>query len=173
MASLICRRKRSAPPELLKKSGRIQPAAIWLKIITMPIQIVIDTNVLVAAARSNAGASFELLRLFANGDTRWQWNISTAVLLEYEAVLKREQHRQGRSLALIDRFLDEIAAQANRHAIFYLIRPFLTDPDDELFLELALASGSGYIVSHNRDDFRDAGRFGLKVLTPGEFLRTI
>src|ERR1039458_5556009 len=91
----------------------------------MPIQIVIDTNVLVAAARSNAGASFELIWLFAAGDARWQWNISTALLVEYEAVLKREQHRQGRSLAMVDRFLDDLAARANRHAIFYLIRPYL------------------------------------------------
>jgi predicted nucleic acid-binding protein len=139
----------------------------------MPIQIVIDTNVLVAAARSNAGASFEVLRLFAAGDARWQCNISTALLLEYEAVLKREQHRQGRSLAVVDRFLDDLAARANQHAIFYLIRPFLADPGDELILELALASASDYIVTHNRGDFRDAGRFGLRVLTPGEFLRII
>ena len=106
----------------------------------MPIQIVIDTSVMVAAARSNAGASFELLRLFAAGDVRWQWNISTALLLEYEAVLKREQHRQGRSLTVVDGFLDDVAARSNRHAIFYLMRPFLADPDDELILELALAN---------------------------------
>src|SRR5271157_2777599 len=136
----------------------------------MRVQVVLDTNVLVAAARSNAGASFELLRLFAAGDARWQWNISTALLVEYEAVLKREQHRQGRPLALVDRLLDDLAARANRHAIFYLIRPFLTDSDDELVLELALASASSYIVTHNRGDFRDVGRFGLGVLTPGEFL---
>ena len=139
----------------------------------MPIQTVIDTNVLVAAARSNAGASFELLRLFAAGDGRWQWNISTALLLEYESVLKREQHRQRRSLEAVDRFLDDLAARANRHAIFYLIRPYLADPDDELILELALASASSYIVTYNRVDFRDAERFGLNVLTPGEFLRII
>ena len=136
----------------------------------MAVQVVIDTNVLVAAARSNAGASFELLRLFAEGDTRWQWNISTALLLEYEAVLKRGQHLQGRPMAVVDRFLDDLAARANRRTIFYLIRPFLTDPDDELTLELALASASSYIVTHNRDDFRDAGRFGLAILAPGEFL---
>jgi len=57
---------------------------------------------MVAAARSNAGASFELLRLFAARDSRWQWNISTALLVEYEAVLKREQHRQGCDMALVE-----------------------------------------------------------------------
>ncbi len=65
----------------------------------MSFQIVIDTSVMVAAARSRSGASFELLRLFETGDARWEWNISTALLVEYEAVLKREQHRQGRDLA--------------------------------------------------------------------------
>jgi len=139
----------------------------------MPFQTVIDTNVLVAVARSNSGASFEILRLFAAADARWQWNISTALMLEYEAVLKREQHRQGRSLRVVDSFLDDLAARANHHAIFYLIRPFLNDPDDELILELALASTSNYIVTHNLGDFRDAGRFGVRVVTPGEFLRTL
>jgi predicted nucleic acid-binding protein len=76
----------------------------------MPLQIVIDTNILVAAARSNNGASFELLRLFGAGDIRWEWNISTALLLEYEAVLKREQHRQGRPLDVVDRLLDLLLA---------------------------------------------------------------
>jgi predicted nucleic acid-binding protein len=73
----------------------------------------------------------------------------------------------------VDRFLDDLADRANRHAIFYLVRPFLSDPDDELILELAVASASGYIVTHNREDFRDAGRFGVAVLTPGEFLRIL
>jgi len=139
----------------------------------MPLQIVIDTNVLVAAARSNAGASFELIRRFAAGDGCWQWNISTAMIVEYEAVLKREQHRQGRDLAVVDRFLDDVVARANRHVIFYLIRPHLADANDEFILELALASASDYIVTHNRSDFRDVERFGVKVVTPGEFLRMI
>jgi len=63
-----------------------------------------------------------------------------------------------------------VAARANRHVIFYLTRPYLADPDDEFILELALASASDYIITHNRGDFRDAERFGLKVVTPAEFL---
>ena len=74
---------------------------------------------------------------------------------------------------MVDNFLDDIASRANRHAIFYLIRPHLADPDDEFVLELALASASDYVVTHNRNDFREAERFGIKVVTPGEFLRII
>ncbi len=74
----------------------------------MAIQIVIDTTVLVAAA--------------------------TQVLLSSCSgfLLRREQHGQGRPVAVVDRFLDDVAARANRHAIFYLIRPFLIDPGDEV-----------------------------------------
>jgi predicted nucleic acid-binding protein len=123
---------------------------------TAPLQIVIDTSAVVAAARSRLGTSHRILELFADGDARWQWNISAALLLEYEAVLKREQHRQGRDAAVVDRLLDDVASRARRHAVFFLIRPHLTDPDDEFILELALASGARYIVTHNRNDFRDA-----------------
>ena len=77
---------------------------------TAPVQTVLDTSVVVAAARSRLGASHRLVELFATHDARWQWNISAALLLEYEAVLKREQHRQGRDMAVVDRFLDDVAA---------------------------------------------------------------
>jgi predicted nucleic acid-binding protein len=137
------------------------------------LQTVIDTSVLVAAARSRRGASYRLLRLFAERDTRWQWNVSTAMLIEYEAVLKREQHRLEHDLPVVDRLVDDIAARGNRHTVFFLIRPFLSDPGDEFVMELAVASGSEYLVTHNRDDFREASRFGVGVVTPGEFLRII
>jgi predicted nucleic acid-binding protein len=55
------------------------------------LETVLDTNVLIAALRSSRGASFELLRLV--GDPRWRLHLSTALLLEYEAVSRREaQH---------------------------------------------------------------------------------
>jgi hypothetical protein len=50
-------------------------------------QVVIDTNVLVAALLSNPGASHRLLRLV--GDPRWRINLSVALVFEYEQTLKR------------------------------------------------------------------------------------
>ncbi len=76
------------------------------------------------------------------------------MILEYEAVLKREQHRPGRSSGTVDAFLDDVVARANRHTIFYLIRPFLMDPDDELILELALASAQATLSRIIGPDFR-------------------
>lgn len=53
--------------------------------------IVLDTNVLVASLRSRQGASFQILTLIIEGDPRFQILLSVPLLLEYEAVLKREE----------------------------------------------------------------------------------
>jgi putative PIN family toxin of toxin-antitoxin system len=65
-----------------------------------PYQIVLDTNVLLAGLPSNRGASYKLLTLL--NDERWQLNVSTALILEYEEVLKRERTQLGLSLEDID-----------------------------------------------------------------------
>lgn len=49
-------------------------------------QIVIDTNVLVSGLRSSRGASYKLLSIL--NDVRWQINVSTALVYEYEEILK-------------------------------------------------------------------------------------
>ena len=50
-------------------------------------QIVIDTNVLVAALRSRRGASYRLLRLVDGGG--FTIHVSVPLVLEYEDVAKR------------------------------------------------------------------------------------
>ena len=133
-----------------------------------PFQIVIDTNVLVAAHRSNTGASYRLLHEL--GDPRWETNISTALMLEYESALKREFKRQGRELALADLVLDYLAQTAMRRTIFFRARPSLPDPGDEFVLELAIASRSEFIVTYNIRDYRGTEVFGIRALTPAQFL---
>jgi predicted nucleic acid-binding protein len=56
-------------------------------------EIVLDTNVLVAALRSTRGASYELVRSIRQAD--WRLNISVALALEYEDVLKRKDMVRG------------------------------------------------------------------------------
>ncbi len=135
--------------------------------------IILDTNVLTTALRSRQGASFRLLELFESGDPRWQLNVSTALILEYEAVLKREMLRQERELAIIDAFLDDLVAKASRHSIFFLLRPYLRDADDDFILELAFASETNYIVTYNLKNFIRAREIGIGIITPKEFLQKI
>jgi hypothetical protein len=39
--------------------------------------------------------------------------------------------------------------------------------------EVALAAGARAVVTHNRRDFVEIERFGVRVFSPQEFLRTI
>jgi predicted nucleic acid-binding protein len=69
------------------------------------MRVVIDTSVLVAGLRSRSGASAALLREVA--ENRLKIVASPALFLEYEAVLKREQH--GLPAHFVDGFLAELA----------------------------------------------------------------
>lgn len=131
-------------------------------------QIVLDTNVLVAAMRSRQGASYRLLSLL--GDSRWRPNVTVAVVLEYEAVLKRNCRQFSLTEEDIDDVVDAICAEGGLHRLYFLWRPVASDPDDDLFLEAAIASHSDFIVTFNKRDFPESLRFGIRCLTPKEFL---
>ena len=100
-------------------------------------------------------------------------NLSVPLVLEYEDVLKRMCRQLGMTLGDIDDFLDYICSVSVSTNIFYLWRPFLKDPKDDLVLEAALSSGSKYIVTYNRRDFLGVGKLGVKILTPKELLQKI
>jgi putative PIN family toxin of toxin-antitoxin system len=134
-------------------------------------RIVIDTSVFIAALRSKRGASYRLLEMA--GDARWQLNISVALALEYEAVGKREAQKLGIPDSAVDDIVDVLCETSQHHAVHFRLRPELPDPDDEFVLELAFVARCDFIVTHNVRDLRAAERFGIRVVTPGEFLRTM
>lgn len=136
-----------------------------------PIDVVLDTNVVIAAMRSNRGASFRVLSLV--GDERFRIAISVPLMVEYEAVALRT----GTGIPLepedILAILDRICAVGRRVEIFFQWRPHLPDPEDEFILELAVGGGCRYIVTHNARDFVGAEQFGIEVISPRELLRLI
>lgn len=136
-------------------------------------RVVLDTNVLVAAARSRAGASFALLQALRNG--QFIALASVPMLLEYEAVLKRPEHLLAgqRTMAMTDAFLDALCLCIEPVHLHYLWRPQTRDPADEMVLETALNGRASALVTLNGKDFTAAKRFCLPILTPGEFLRQL
>ena len=94
------------------------------------------------------------------------------MVLEYEEILLGERPH-GLGVEDIQVVLDYLCAVARHQEIFYLWRPVLADPQDDLVLEVAVAAGCSVIVTHNRRDFVGADRFGIRVLTPAGFLRQI
>ncbi|MCI0332101.1 MAG: PIN domain-containing protein [Planctomycetes bacterium] len=73
----------------------------------------------------------------------------------------------------IDWTLDYLCSVAGLHDVFYLWRPFLPDPEDDMLLELAVEAGCNRIVTYNLKDFDGIDQFGLRAVRPNEFLTEI
>lgn len=130
--------------------------------------VVLDTNVLIAALRSKRGASYKLLLSLV--DDLYVPNISVPLFIEYESVAKREGVVEGLSDKDIDSVLDYLLSKASIRKVFYLWRPFLKDPKDDLVLEVAVESQARYIITFNKRDFKGVDQFGIEVVTPKDFL---
>jgi putative PIN family toxin of toxin-antitoxin system len=134
--------------------------------------VVLDTNVLIAGLRSRNGASFRLLSLLGDSsDIRI--HLSVPLVLEYEAVAKREAAALGLTGSDVEDVVDYLCRIGTHHDIFYLWRPVLRDPKDDMILELAVAARCQTVLTHNKRDFQGVERFGLAVETPFEFLKRI
>lgn len=131
-------------------------------------RVVLDTNVVVAALRSRRGASAAVL--LGAGTGEFEFCLSVALFLEYESALKRPEAGIALSVAAIDDVLDHLAAVGRHQEIFFLWRPSLPDPADDHVLELAVAGRCDAIVTYNRRDFRGAEQFGMRIVSPPDFL---
>lgn len=135
-------------------------------------KVVLDTSVLVAAARSRHGASFALVASLPH--PHFQICLSVAGYTEWQAVLIRPEHLpQGANADMALGFLRYLVSLAHLQDIHFLWRPFLRDPDDDMVLECAVAAGCAYIVTHNIKDFRRTEQLGVKAVTPAQFLQIL
>jgi putative PIN family toxin of toxin-antitoxin system len=133
--------------------------------------MILDTDVIVAAIRSTAGASAEIVRQVLRGDL--QIEASVAIVLEYEAVVTRAEHLLAGELTAQEAMLvvDALAAVARPVDIHFRWRPQLRDADDEMVLEAAINSHSRKIVTFNTRDFAAAAEsFDVTLATPAQFL---
>jgi putative PIN family toxin of toxin-antitoxin system len=138
------------------------------------MRLVLDANVLVAAMRSDQGASRRLLTAVLDGQCRLL--VSASLLIEYEAVLKRTEHRaaSGASIDDVDGLLDALAQIALPVEISYLWRPRLADPGDELVLETAVNGRADMLATFDlRHLASAAARFGVAVAMPATILRQL
>ena len=131
-----------------------------------------DTNVFYAALRSRRGASHRLLQEIGRNEA-FQIHVSVPLVLEYEEIAKRHSRALALTHTDIDDILDYLCSVAGLHSIFYLWRPYLPDPEDDMLLELAVEAGCQRIVTYNQRDFRGSEQFGVRAVTPQEFLREV
>jgi predicted nucleic acid-binding protein len=107
------------------------------------------------------------------GDEVFTTHVSVPLILEYEGVAKRQLGDISLTEQDIDDIIDYICAIAGKHRLFFLWRPYLKDPEDDMVLELAVTANCDFIVTYNIKDFKGAEEFGVEVITPQEFLERI
>lgn len=131
------------------------------------MRLVLDTDVMVAALRSDRGASRQLLLAALNGEI--QLLVSVPLMFEYEAVLTRPIHLDAADLNAkeVGEILDAVAKIAIPVHLRFLWRPRLKDPADEMVLETAVNGGAERLVTFNIRHLADAARqFGIRVVAP-------
>lgn len=138
------------------------------------MKVVLDTTVIVAATRSDAGAARQLLR--AALEKRFELLLSVPLVLEYEAVLKRPEQLavSGSTIHQIDKLLNALIAVARPVHRAFFWRPLLRDADDDMVLGAALSGHADLLVTFNRRDFEPtASAWSMDVVTPQEALKHI
>jgi len=104
------------------------------------------------------------------GRGRFDLVLSVPLVAEYEAVSKHQSRQIGLTHTDLDDVLDYLCASAELRQIYFLWRPILRDPNDDLVLELAVEAQCSHIVTLNVRDFVPAETFGIEVIKPAEFL---
>ncbi len=132
-------------------------------------QLVIDTNVWISAFRSARGASRRVVEGIFRG--AYDLHVSVPLLFEYEEILKRERKALDLTLEEVEQVILLITGAGIFHEIHYLWRGHTRDPDDAHVLEAAVAAPCEYLLTFNTKDLQGARRFGIRLMTPGEFLR--
>lgn len=141
----------------------------------LPVAVVVDTNVFIAALKSGGGANRVVLRHCLRGVATPL--MGAALFAEYESVLARESLFEGCALDRAERgeLFDAFCGVCRWVSVYYLWRPNLPDPADDHLVELAIAGGAGVIVTNNVRDFAagEIAGLGVRALTPGAWLREL
>ena len=138
------------------------------------MRVTIDTNVFYQSLRDNRGASYFILDLIVQ--RKIELALSTPVFMEYSDVLIREKSRKDLDLSTenINAFLDFIVLVATPFSINYLRRPNLQDENDNLFVDLAFASNSKFLITSNLKDFNSNKNLkfdSFTVISPTDYVK--
>ncbi|MGH8070235.1 MAG: PIN domain-containing protein [Candidatus Entotheonellia bacterium] len=110
------------------------------------------------------GASYAIVSQLPS--ERFQIALTVPLYLQYQDVLTRPEHMTGASTPDdIHNFLRYLCSIAHRQHVFFLWRPWLKDPTDDMVLEAAVASQSRYIITQLRTISAILPRAGLRRIS--------
>ena len=130
--------------------------------------IVLDTNVLISGLLKPYSKAAALLRLVTDGTIQLAYDLR--LLSEYRDVLNRSKFNFAKED--VEPFLEQIEEEG----LLVSVKPLkfhLPDPDDEPFLEVALAGAAKAIVTGNKRHFPKEAYEEVRILSPAEFLEAV
>ncbi len=130
------------------------------------MNIVLDTNVLVAGLLTPLGPCGTIVRMVSSGELILSFD--ARILAEYEEVLSRQKFKfDGDKVAALLDHIEHVGLAVASSPL----PDSLPDADDEPFLEVAIAGKAVFLITGNLTHFPAQLRQGVKVISPGDFLR--
>lgn len=129
------------------------------------MRVVLDTKVLVSGLLSSFGPPGEIVRMVSAGVIHLC--VDARLLAEYEQVLLRP--RFGLDPDAVAALVDYVDATTHKVASVPLATR-LPDPDDEAFLEVAIACGAEFLVTGNLVHFPLVESAGVAIVSPAAFV---
>ncbi len=134
------------------------------------LKAVLDTNLIISAVITPTGQVSRILTAWRNG--LFELITSPQIIEEMRLVLFSEKIKKNRSLS--DRRINDLLTELRKTS--GLVKPKIAikavkaDPDDDKFIEAAMAAKADCIVSGDRH-LKDLKSYqGIKILSPAEFM---
>jgi len=132
------------------------------------IKAILDTNVFISGVFWK-GPPFEILKAWQ--EERFRLAISPPILDEYRRVL--DEMLKRRPLPVLTSILRVIELHAEIVEPVSFAEPVCSDPDDDRFLEAALAAHAGYVVSGDVALLNLKHHRGIEIVRPARFLNLL
>jgi len=132
------------------------------------IKAILDTNVFISGVFWN-GPPFEILKAWQ--EQRFRLAISLPILDEYRRVL--DEFAKRRQMPVLNSVLKVIELHSEIVKPVSFRVPVCSDPDDDKFLEAAIAAGADYIVSGDKALLNVKFHREVEVVRPSRFLKLL
>ena len=130
------------------------------------MKIVLDTNVLVSGLLTPFGSSGQIVRMVFSGELTVY--IDARILAEYKDVLHRPKFKFNKDhIGILLDFIKKYGQFTSNSPL----KNRLPDPDDEPFLEVAIAGMVKSLVTGNRKHYPSLVFKGVNIFSPSEFLK--
>ena len=132
------------------------------------MKIIVDTNILIAAALRGNKPKAAIAHIIANNN--YDWIVSREILEEYKAVLIRPKFKLSDSLKR--RWFELIDSATTKIEVNFTI-DFPRDKKDAKFLACAKAAKANYLITGDKDFSEAQKLIETKIITVREFLELI